>query len=348
MTAGGPRFLVTGATGFLGRHVLEAIRAERPDARITVLVRSSRSWEEQPWAGETGEVDVVVGGLLDSTWAGDPRLDGLTGIFHLAAEVKHTRSDVDAMMRTNVEGITNMVRLGARRHARVLFASTSGTVGASPDPGYAPDENAPLCEDVVRDWPYYASKVRAEQAARAVAGELGADLVIVRPPILLGPGDHRFRSTSNVLRLLRGRLPVLFDASIHFVDIRDVARAMVRAMLLPHPRPIYHFPGTVCALDEFFRMVARAAGITPRWRRIPIRPLWMLSRFLDRIRLRPHVIPDPVLMEMGMYHWGLSSRFSHEELGFAPRDPEETIRDTVQWLRANHPALSVNPSPADR
>jgi dihydroflavonol-4-reductase len=336
-----PTFLVTGATGFLGRHVLEAIRAGQPDARIVVLVRSAGSWSSQPWASALGPVEVVVGELTGtSSWEDDDRLAGLTGIFHLAAEVRHSRQGVDEMIRTNVGGVTSMVRIAARYGARVVFASTSGTVGCSADPSYAPDESAPYCEEVVARWPYYASKITAEREAAKLAAELGVQLVIARPPVLLGPGDHRFRSTSNVLRLLRGKLPFLFAGTIHFVDIRDVAAAMVQAMIHPRPSAIYHLPGHVTSLDAFFRQVAKAAGLQPRWRTVPAPLVLWLSRVAAAIRMRPHFLPDPVLMEMASRHWGLSSGLSRSELGFDPRPSEVTIRDTVDWLTSEYPGLS--------
>jgi dihydroflavonol-4-reductase len=342
VTAPRPTFLVTGATGFLGRHVLEAIRADQSGARLIVLVRSEESWTSQPWTSALGPVDVLVGELLDTgSWEDDDRLAGLTGIFHLAAEVRHSRRGVDGMIRTNVGGVTSILRVAARYGARVVFASTSGTVGCSADPSYAPAESAPYCEEAVARWPYYASKITAEREATKVAAQLGVELVIMRPPVLLGPGDHRFRSTSNVLRLLRGKLPFLFAGSIHFVDIRDVAAAMVQAMLHPRPSTVYHLPGHVTSLDAFFREVAKAADLEPSWRTVPAPLVRWLSRFADAIGIRPHFLPDPVLMEMASRHWGLSSRISGSELGFDPRPSEVTIRDTVDWLRGAYPGLSV-------
>jgi nucleoside-diphosphate-sugar epimerase len=83
-----PAYLITGATGFLGRHILESLRKHKPDARVVVLVRDADSWERQPWRGEAGSVEVVTGSLVRiDEWKSDPRLDSLDGIFHLAAIV---------------------------------------------------------------------------------------------------------------------------------------------------------------------------------------------------------------------------------------------------------------------
>jgi dihydroflavonol-4-reductase len=342
-----PAFLITGATGFLGRHLLHAVRRQVPEARLLVLVREPRSWEAQEWREAVGEVEVVVGPLFPvDSWSADPRLDGLRGIFHLAAEVKHTRADVAGMVRTNVEGTASMVRLAAEKRCRLLFVSTSGTVACSTRPGRGVYEDAPYCEDVVGGWPYYASKIRAEKEANRLAQQLGVELVVFRPPVLLGPGDHRFRSTGNVLRLLRGRLPFIVDGGMHFVDVRDAADAMLRAMRRADPNPVYHLSGTASTLSEFFHMVAEHAGLTPSWRVLPGPLVRLAARLNEAIGSPLHVVPDPVVVEMAAHHWAILSRHAEAELGYRSRPPGQTIADTVSWLRLNHPDLRGAPPAA--
>ncbi|MEX1184722.1 MAG: NAD-dependent epimerase/dehydratase family protein [Gemmatimonadota bacterium] len=335
--------MVTGATGFLGRHVLGALRTHAPAARLAVLVRDTASWTAQPWTAALGDVTLVTGSLLSpETWSGDARIASLDGVFHLAAEVKHSRSDTDGMFRTNVEGTAGMVRLAAAKRCRMLFVSTSGAVSCAAEPGRGAFEDAPYCEAVVGDWPYYASKIRAETEARRLAAELDAELVIVRPPVLLGPGDHRFRSTSNVLRLLRGRLPFIVDGGMHFADVRDVAAALVRAMQLERPAPVYHLTGTACSIDEFFRLTAQHAGLPARWKVLPWPLLWHAARLNERLGAPLHILPDPVVIEMARHHWDLASRDAEADLGYRSRSAGETLADTVAWLRQNHPDLRAD------
>ena len=54
-----------------------------------------------------------------------------------------------------------------------------------------------------------------------------------------------------------------------------------------------------------------------------------------------HFFPGPVVIEMAKYYWGLESLYAESDLGYASRDPLETLRDTVEWLCANHPNLGV-------
>ena len=208
-------YLITGATGFLGRHIIESLRKARPQARVVVLVRNAEAWQSQSWRDEAGDVDVVTGSLFRADdWKNDSRLDSIDGIFHLAAMVQHSRSAPEEMIRVNVEGTANMVRLAAEKKCRIVFASSSGTVGCSRDAAARPNEEAPFCENDVAGFPYYSSKIQAEKKARALADELNVELVVFRPPVMLGPKDHRFRSTANVLRLLRGKLPFLLEGEL--------------------------------------------------------------------------------------------------------------------------------------
>lgn len=340
MTAGKPGYLITGGTGFLGRHVLFALRRLQPDARLLVLVRGAVAWRAQEWTAELGTVELVEGPLSPiGAWRADPRLAGVRGIFHLAAVVDHSRSSRDETFRTNVAGTTAMVDLAAQLDCRLLFVSTSGIVSCSRQPGDGAFEDGEFRDDVVGTWPYYASKIAAEREARALAERLGVELVVVRPPVLLGPGDHRFRSTVNVLRVLRGRVPAIPRGGMHFADVRDAAEAIVRAMLLPQPRPVYHLVGTASSLDAFFGRVAAAAGLRRTWRVLPS-PLMVAAARLNRRLGSPlHVLPDPVLLEMASHHWDHRSRYAEPELGYASRSPEETLRDTVEWLREHHPEL---------
>jgi nucleoside-diphosphate-sugar epimerase len=336
------KVLITGASGFLGRHVLTALRRVQPAATPLALVRDPAVWAATGWQQNLGPIASVTGGIEETaSWSADPQLDGLDGIFHLAGVVHHSRHDPEAMIRTNVEGTLAMVRLAAERRCRLIWVSTSGTVGCFRDPQATADEDAPYVEQTVGGWPYYRSKIQAEKAARQLAAELGVEMVIIRPPVLLGPGDDRYRSSSNVIRLLRGRVPFMLQGGMHFVDIRDVATAMVRAMAHPSPQPIYHLTGTASTLPDFFRLTGKVAGIpVTRWQLPPalVRGLAVANQRLGKKALT--LLPDPVVIEMAAHYWGLTSRHAAQDLGYASRPPEETLADTIAWLRQHHPLLA--------
>jgi nucleoside-diphosphate-sugar epimerase len=330
-------FLVTGASGFAGRHLLQA---RTPGTSALALVRDSRSWSELGWTAGLDDVELVQGSLNDTcNWSTE--LPQLAGIFHFAALVRHSRCNADEVYRTNVDGTLNVVRLAAEHRCRVVMLSTSGTVGCFDNPDAAADENAEFCEATVAKWPYYHSKIIAERKARALADSLGVELVFIRPPMLLGPGDHRFRSTANILRMLRGRLPALLQGGIHFIDIRDAMQAVWRAMAVPKARPIYHLAGTSTTISDFFERVEQVSGVRAPRLVLPFRLAWLIAAADEWIGLRLRGAPlhwflDPVVVEMAAHYWGLDSLYSGSELGYESRDPQVTLRDTVDWLRANH------------
>jgi nucleoside-diphosphate-sugar epimerase len=328
-----PQGLVPGATGFLGRHLLRSLSAAQLPA--AVLVRARDAWGAEPWHAEVGPVSVIAGQALSSEgWRADTRLAQVRAVFHAAGMVRHTRSAPEEMIDFNVRGTLEMVHVAARLGARLVFVSSSGTVGCFRSGDIHAEEDAPYAEALAGRWPYYASKIRAEREARALAQKLGVELTIVRPPVLLGPEDHRRRSTGYVQKVLDGKVPVVPPGGMHFTDVRDVASALTRLAQLPTARDIYHLPGTATTLREFFGMVTEVSGAPAVERPLPRWAALGLARFSQLGgRIHPS-LPDPVVLEMATCFWGLASLFAHE-LGYAPRPGRQTLCDTVSWLRAN-------------
>lgn len=330
--ADAPELLLTGATGFVGRHVLEALASAGTRRGVVALVRHASEWEKLDWTGPLDGVRLVEGSLEDVSRR-ERELGPISAILHLAAPVEHSRRAPASMRTVIVEGTLELVRLAARTRSRLVVASTSGTVGCTRERGPQADENAPFASDVVGGWPYYAAKIEMERRARELATELGVDLVFVRPPILLGPGDHRLRSTRNVSKFLNRKMPFLIRGGMAFTDVRDAARALLRAVDHPHPRPVYHLDGAECEVTEFFGMLSEISGVPVTRIVLPHRIAWLVASALERF----HVVPDPVVIEMAAHWWGIRSLYSAADLDWKPRDPRETLRDTVEWLRHHGP-----------
>ena len=118
---------------------------------------------------------------------------------------------------------------------------------------------------------------------------------------------------------------------MHFADVRDVAAALVAVMGRETVRPVYHLPGTICTLEQFYRMVAEAAGMRAPRRVLPYWPAHLASRALRHAGV--NLLPDPALIEMAAHYWGMQSKYSAQELGYRSRPGMETVRETVAWLR---------------
>lgn len=324
-----PEVLITGANGFLGRHLLRTLVQE--GAKPLALMRPAASCRSEV----EEHARVIEGSPLEpSGWIEQAR--GATTIVHSAAIVRHTREAPEEMQRFNVESSQQAVRAAKALGARLVLVSSSGTVGCFRKASVVADEDAPYAEELAGRWPYYASKIRAEQAATRLARELGVSLHIVRPPVLLGPGDVGGRSAKHVTRVLHGQVPFVPSGGIDFCDVRDVARSVARLAVRGGARRIYHLPGASTSLAEFFGWVAEVAGVRfsrPEVRRPVVEGVAFLGRHVPALKRAG--LPDSVVLEMSTCHWGLSTLWSHQELGHRARSPRQTLADTVGWVRQN-------------
>lgn len=224
-------FLVTGGTGFLGHYLIHAIFLECTSSNIIVLSRSKSNNEiVNPRVKYlTGSVtDLALMLLIVSEHK-------VSAIFHLSGAVHHSRSDPEAQSRLDdlhITGTKNAVLAAAQTTLkRIVLASTSGFVGVqTTDTDGAALESDATKLQVIKRWPYYLSKARAEEEFFRVAAENGVYAIAMRPSLILGPGASKESSTLIVTEFLRKRIPVLPPGGLSFVDVRDVAVSFLNAM----------------------------------------------------------------------------------------------------------------------
>ena len=242
--------LVTGATGFLGSHLLPLLLEEREPVRV--LAR-----QPAPELSARG-VDVVVGDVVSGTGL-EAALDGVGRVFHLAGRVSRDPDAAAGLQRVHVDG-TRTLAAAARRAGveRILLVSTSGTTAVSREPEPDCDETAPVPIELIGRWPYYRSKWLQERALLADAGEI--EVVIVNPSLLLGPGDERLSSTGDVLRFLSGQLSVIPPGGLNFVDVRDAAAGVVAAMAKGRSGQRYLLGGHNWSFQDFFARLGEVSG----------------------------------------------------------------------------------------
>ncbi|HEY1693331.1 MAG TPA: NAD-dependent epimerase/dehydratase family protein [Polyangiaceae bacterium] len=311
------RYLVTGATGFLGAHLAASLEAHGHE-----VVRFARS---------TGG-DVLDGAAVRAA------AEGCAGAFHCAGKVSRKAEDAELLYRLHVEGTKTVLdACAAAGVGRVVVASTSGTVAVSEkaDRVATEDDEAPM--GLLARWPYYRSKLFAERAALERSRD-GLAVVSVNPSLLLGPGDVNGSSTEDVRLFLEGAIPAVPAGGLSFVDARDAAEAMRLAMERGRAGERYLVGACNCTMREFFAKLARVSGVAAPWMPMPrSREVARLgARLLERVAARMGVPPrvDAVSVEMAQCFWYLDAGKAERELGWTARDPGETLHDTVEDLRA--------------
>jgi dihydroflavonol-4-reductase len=318
--------LVTGATGFLGEHLCRVL-VER-DHPVRGLARTHSAI-----LADLG-VELVRGDVLSGPEL-DRALDGVSAVFHLAGAVSRDPDDAQRMMRLHVDGTRRVLdRMAVAGVKRMVLASTSGTIGVSKDEAIL-DETAPYAEQIVAGWPYYASKIYQERLAFEHGQRLGIEVVAVNPSLLLGPGDRRLSSTGDVRKFLRRQVPMVPDGGISFVDARDAAEATASALDRGRTGERYLLGGPNWTMKEFFARLGRIAHVSPPRLKLPASWARWGSGFVEEMyRWRGKAPPvERISVEMAEHYWWIDSSKAERELGFAARDPQLTLVDTVAYLR---------------
>lgn len=319
--------LVTGATGFLGEHLCRVLVEQRHIVRGLARSRSA--------VLEDLGVEHIRGDVLGASDELVRALDGVSAVFHLAGAVSRDPTDAQRMMRLHVDGtrrvLDQMAQSGVRR---MILASTSGTIGVSKREEIL-DERAPYAEAIVAGWPYYASKIYQERLAFEHGRDLGIEVVAVNPSLLLGPGDRRLSSTGDVRKFINRQIPTIPDGGVSFVDVRDAATATAAALGQGRAGERYLLGGPNWTTKEFFARLGRVANVSPPRFTVPAKwSRWGASVVEELYRWRGIEPPvDRISVEMAEHFWWIDSAKARDELGFAPRDPQLTLVDTVAYLR---------------
>jgi dihydroflavonol-4-reductase len=321
--------LVTGGTGFLGRHVLEQLAAEGGADLRALVRRESRS------LAKVAGVTQVMGDVEDAASLA-AALEGVTHVYHLAGLVSRDPKDRTRMMRVHVDGTRHL--FGAARAAnveKIVMASSSGTIAVSKDADVVTSESAPYALDVVKGWAYYLSKVYQEQVAFEFWEKHKLPVVVLNPSLLLGPGDQRGSSTDDVRKFLQRKIPIVPEGGVNFVDVRDVATAFLRAMEKGKPGERYLLGGPNWNFPTFFGRLERLSKVPAPRLRVPKTWARFGATLMEQVsEWRGVAAPvDRTSVEMSEHFWYVDSTKAERELGFVSRDPQETLLDTIRYLR---------------
>jgi nucleoside-diphosphate-sugar epimerase len=322
--------LITGGTGFLGQHLVRQLTEE--GARdIRVMATSIPDWL----------VDLGVETFEGSiTKAEDVKraVEGIGEIYHLAGKVSRERKDGREMYDVHVEGtrlLCDAAKVAGTK--TIVLASTSGTIAVTEEGDVVPDETYPQPLEIISRWPYYASKAYQEMAALERFSGKGLRLVIMNPSLLLGPGDDRLSSTKLVLDFMARKISAVPTGGLSFVDARDAAKTFRNGMKKGRHGERYLLGAANWTFSKFFGRLERLTKVSAPWIALPSRVAITGANLLDSLFKQWDMASpvEPGAIEMAQYYWYLNCSKATRELAFKPRDPGETLHDTVTYLREN-------------
>lgn len=323
--------LVTGATGFIGRHVVRLLLEQGRSVRA--LCRGPA----EDLAREGAEV--VRGDVLDLDSV-ERALEGVDAVIHGAGAVSRSDEDRPWMMQVHITGTRHVVGAAARANVRrVVNLSTSGVVAVSADPDMVCHEDDPVPLELISRWPYYLSKFLSERAAYDAIrlAKSGTELVTLNPSLVLGPGDLRGSSTTDVQRFLNRELPIVPSGGFSFVDVRDVAETAVACLERGRPGERYLLGAMNLTFVEFFQRLEQVSGVKGPPVAVPLPGkltrlgVGLLEKLAGTVGAKLPV--SQVEADMASHFWYADPRKAEDELGFRPREPMQTLLDTVRDLR---------------
>jgi dihydroflavonol-4-reductase len=315
--------LITGGTGFVGSHLVEAVCARGEALRC--LVRRD-SFKRHPFA-LPATVELAFGDLVSGDGLSDA-LEGAGTVIHLAGVTKALSTD--EFYSGNVRATENLARSVAGRGVRLVHVSSLAAIGPSSDGTPVSDdaEPHPLTH-------YGKSKLEGERIVRALV----PDAVIVRPGVVYGPRDtdvlELFRSISMgfVLEISGGER---WFQAIYVKDLADgllaaarTPQAGGRAYFLAHSKP--------ASWSELSSAAARIMQKRTRVLRIPSPLAYAVggvAEVCSRFTRKPGIISREKVREAQCGHWTCDTRRAAQELGFEAQTPLELgLAQTLAWYK---------------
>ncbi len=329
------RCFVTGASGFIGSHLVRELLAR--NRHVKALVRPG----SDPRGLAGAKVELVSGDVSDPKLL-RRELEGCDWCFHCAASYHLWLPDYKPMYAANVEGTFNVIE--AAGHAgcqRIVHTSTVGCIGLPKEINgkIAPSTEADIVDDKVLTNDYKRSKWEAELIAAKLSRD-GLPVVIVNPSAPVGPGDLKPTPTGQVIvDFLNRKLPAYLETGLNWVHVRDVAVGHILAAekgvigqryILGNKDGNWTMKQTLAVLEEITGIPAPKMKI-PHWVALAAAHVDEGTSFFTK---KPPKAPLAGV-RMAKYKMWFNPAKAIRELGLPQTPPKQAFADAVEWFRAN-------------
>ncbi len=331
---------VTGAAGFLGRHLVEGLCRE--GWQVTAFCLPTDTVDVlQPVA------DVVFGDVTDAGSVRAAMPEGLDAIFHVAGDTSTWSRHAARQHTVNVIGTTNVIEAALQRSAaRLIYTSSISAYGYQP--GVRISESTPS-NVMTKGDNYGRTKFHAEERIRRAASDRGLSAVILNPVNILGPYDRTNWSRQLILPIAQGRLRAVPPGVATWAYVDDIVAAHIAAVEHGRPSENYVLGGVEASFKEVVNEIERILGKPLSQRTTPRAALRLaLWAALAKSRINgrePALTPERYRRAVGRLL--CNDEKARRELGYARTDLGMTLTETIDWLRQqqqleDHAAAEVN------
>lgn len=319
------KILLTGATGFIGRHLLRYLSREH---EVITLVRDSRDkvYSEDKLAG------IVTGDLRDKRFY-KKIPSGIDLVCHAAGILGRWGVDPKVYYDVNVQGTENLLNICLNKEiSRIIYISSAGILGCS-DSGLLNERSLYNPFSV-----YEISKAEAEKRVIKFSKDNDIRFTIIRPEFVYGEGNLHILGLFKAIKARRFFLVNKGDSLVHPTYIGDLIQALGLIINSEKYSNIYIIAGErYLTVNEFAGVISKAIGVAPPWLTVPYpiaKAMALLSEFAASI-----FDFEPVFTQSRLDFFSRNRACSIElavsELGYKPIKLEQGILNTISWYKDN-------------
>ena len=323
------QYLVTGATGFLGRAVAEELVRRRAQVHALVL-RDDPYIHLLPKEVHTVIGDVCVESSLTDFFAD---ADSRTCVIHCAGIVSVASRPGSKLYQVNVGGTWRVLRQCMEHNVgKMVYVSSVHAIPEKPK-GCIITEDCEFSPGLV-DGDYAKSKATATELVFDAA-KRGLNASIVFPSGIIGPGDIQGGSfTSMAKSFLRGKLPFAVRGGYDFVDVRDVAKGILDCSENGEPGKGYILSGHYVTIRKMLQLVGKTAKRRYRPICLPLGLAKLAAPYYEHrsLKKRKPLCFTPYSVAVLASNGQFSHAAASECFAYHPRPVKDTLRDMTAWL----------------
>ncbi len=328
-------YFITGISGFLGRNLTIELLKQN-DVRIIGFVLPNEKNLE--FYEQYSNITLVRGNILNKDevleFLSAP-CDGDKYLIHAAGKISVYKKNDPLTTEINVIGTRNVIDACINKgFKKVIYVSSVDSVPKRKghDVIYEPEEY-----DINKvDGVYSKSKVEANNIVLDAVKNRGLNACIVLPSAIMGPDDPFNAPINNAIRrFLNNKLPAITKGGYNIVDVRDVAKGILSSLENGKSGESYLLTGQYVTVKGLIEEAAKVANKKPIKNKVPHFIIKMISPFIESHAKRHHKSPlfTGFSMDCLMQNSNYSCDKARKELGYEPRSLEETMKDTVEWMR---------------
>jgi farnesol dehydrogenase len=322
------KIFVTGATGFIGKRLVEMLLETGNEVHAIYRSKSkSLTFEHE-------HLKWFQGDILDIQSI-ETAMEGCGQVYHIAAFASVWENTHGDFSKYNIQGTINIIETAKKLGINNIVAtSTAGVFG--------PSLNGIITEKTISQIPYFTGYERSKaESERIISDYVKKDLriIIVNPTRVYGPGalNESNSVTKMIKSYITGKWHIIpgNGTSIgNYVFVDDVANGHILAMEKGKPGERYILGGENVSYNNFFETLSKISGRKYLLIKMPLWAILSMGYFMlflnKRLKIRPRITPQHV--RKFNYNWEVSSKKSETEFGYTYTSLQTGIAKTIQWL----------------